>query len=201
MAPREVILYTDYKSPYAYLANEGAYQLEEDFDIRLDWRPYTLDIPSYLGAVDSRDPHQWRRVKYSYMDCRRMANERGLTVLGPKKIFDSSIASIGMLYAKRAGSFRAYNDTVFERFWKRDLDIEDASVVKTVLREVGVAVDDFDEYLAGDGRAEHTRVRDEAEEMGVFGVPMFVVEGELFWGGDRIPILRRKLAQLEGKAD
>jgi len=197
MATTEIVLYTDYKSPYAYLANEGAYALEQEFDVKLVWRPYTLDIPSYLGAVDTRDEHQWRRVKYSYMDCRRTANERGLTVLGPKKIFDSSIASIGMLFAQRENVFRAYNDTVFERFWKRELDIEDSEVVKTVLDEVGADTGDWDAYLAGEGRIEHERIRAEAEEIGVFGVPMFVINGELFWGGDRIPILKRKLAQLQ----
>jgi 2-hydroxychromene-2-carboxylate isomerase len=196
MAPTEVILYTDYKSPYAYLANEGAYALEDDFDVRLVWRPYTLNISSYLGDVESRDDHQWRRVRYSYMDCRRTANERGLIVYGPKKIFDSSIAHIGMLFAQGAGVFRAYNDTVFERFWRRELEIEDPQVISSVLAEVGADPKGFSDFLAGEGREEHDRLRAEAEEMGVFGVPMFVIEGELFWGGDRLPILRRRLAAL-----
>lgn len=196
MTTKDVVLYTDYKSPYAYLANEAAYALEQDFNVRLDWRPYTLNIPSYLGAVDSRDPHQWRRVRYSYMDCRRMANERGLTVAGPKKIFDSSLAHIGMLYAQRAEVFRAYNDTVFERFWRRELDIEDLEVITSVLNEVGADTGEFKDFVAGEGRLEHDRIRSEAEENGVFGVPMFVVDRELFWGGDRIPILRRRLEAL-----
>ncbi len=196
MAKKEVILYTDYKSPYAYLANEGAYALEDEFNVRLNWRPYTLDIPSYLGAVDTRDDHQWRRVRYSYMDCRRTANERGIVVYGPKKIFDSSTAHIGMLYAQKSGVFRAYNDAVFERFWRRELDIEDKEVVRAVLAEVGAPTDDFFEYLEGKGRLEHDRLRAEAEELGVFGVPMFVVDGELFWGGDRLPILQRRLKAL-----
>lgn len=196
MAQKNVILYTDYKSPYAYLANAGAYALEQDFDVTLDWRPYTLDIPSYLGAVTTRDDHQWRRVKYSYIDCRRIANERGLTVRGPKKIFDSSIAHIGMLYAQRAGVFRAYNDTVFERFWRRELDIENPDAIKSVLDGAGADSAGFGAFLGGEGRTEHDRIRVEAEENGIFGVPMFVVEGELFWGGDRLPYLHRRLTAL-----
>jgi 2-hydroxychromene-2-carboxylate isomerase len=76
-----VTVYTDYKSPYAYLAKDLAYEPEQDYPIQLDWRPYILDIPSYLGSaqVDSdgavleedRNAHQWRRVRYSYMDCHR----------------------------------------------------------------------------------------------------------------------------------
>jgi hypothetical protein len=58
------------------------------------------------------------------MDARSLANRRGLTVRGPQKLFDSSIAAIGMLHAQRHDVFRKCNDLVFERFWKRALDIE-----------------------------------------------------------------------------
>ena len=51
----------------------------------------------------------------------------------------------------------------------------------------------FATFLAGPGGAEHDRLRDEAEAAGVFGVPTFVFEGELFWGGDRIGLLRERL--------
>ena len=44
-----VTLYSDYKSPYAFVAKAAGYALEDDFDVALDWLPYTLDIPSYLG--------------------------------------------------------------------------------------------------------------------------------------------------------
>ena len=138
-------IYSDYKSPYAYLAKDLAYDLERETGARLDWLPYTLDIPAYLGSAkldasgkvleESRNAHQWRRVKYSYLDCRREANLRGLTIRGPKKIFDSSLANIGMLYAKRHGVFRDYHDRVFERFWKRELDIESPAALAAVLSD------------------------------------------------------------------
>src|SRR5262249_5448076 len=146
---RTVTIYTDYKSPYAYLAKDLSYELERDFPVYLEWLPYILDIPGYLGSARldadgnvveaNRNPHQWRRVRYSYMDCRRQANKRGLVIRGTQKIWDSSLAAAGMLYAKRSGSevFRDYNDRVFERFWKRELDIEDVGTIAAVLTEVG----------------------------------------------------------------
>jgi succinylarginine dihydrolase len=48
-------------------------------------------------------------------------------------------------------------------------------------------------FLADEGGAEHDRLRGEAEAAGVFGVPTFVFDGELFWGGDRIGLLRERL--------
>ena len=47
--------------------------------------------------------------------------------------------------------------------------------------------------LAGSGGAEHDCLRNEAEASGVFTVATFVFEGELFWGGDRIDLLREWL--------
>ena len=186
-------VYTDYKSPYAYLAVEPAYRLEQDFDVSLTWLPYTLDIPLFLGSVEGRDENQWRKVRYAYMDARRLANKRGLTVRGPKKIFDSSIASIGMLFAQRQDVFRAYNDRVFERFWKRELDIEDTDAIAGVLAEAGADTAGFAAFLAGEGRREHDRIYTEAQELGVFGVPTFVLDGELFWGADRLYLLKERL--------
>lgn len=55
--PAEVTLWSDYVSPYAFVAKAGAYELERDYDIALRWRPYTLDVASYMGSVDGRDPH------------------------------------------------------------------------------------------------------------------------------------------------
>ena len=69
-----ITLYIDYKSPYAYLAKDPAYQLADGFDVELIWRHYTLDIPTFLDAVDQRTAHNWRKVKYAYMDARRFAN-------------------------------------------------------------------------------------------------------------------------------
>ena len=198
-----IIAYTDYKSPYPYLAKDPTYELAAECGVEIDWRPYTLDIPAYLGSAEvdgrksvvseSRNAHQWRRVKYSYMDCRRQANKRGLTIRGTQKIFDSSIANIAMLFAKRHGAFRPYNDITFERFWKRELDIEDAGVVAGVLSEAGAPGMDFAEYLASDGPSEYQRIIDDAHEKGVFGVPSFLFEGELFWGREHLPDIRTRL--------
>jgi 2-hydroxychromene-2-carboxylate isomerase len=195
MAARPVTVYFDYKSPFAFLAKEPAYDLEAGGGVRLTWLPYTLHISEYLGDAEGRTDHQWRKVKYAYMDARRLANKRGLTVRGPRKIFDSSVAHIGTLYALRQDKLRPYHDIVFERFFKRELeDIEEPGCVQRLLEEGGVDAAGFPDFLAGEGRAEHDRIRAEAEELGVFGVPTFVLDGELFWGGDRMELLRERLA-------
>ena len=204
--PSAVTLYTDYKSPYAYLAKDPAYALARDFGVRLDVLPYVLNIPDFLGSAkldaagnvveEQRSAHQWRRVKYSYMDCRRQARKRGLTIRGTVKIWDTVLGAAGMLWAKRQGDavFRAYHDRVFERFWKRELDIEDIDVVTAVLAEAGADTAGFAAYAASGGPAEVIQIRLDAEAAGVFGTPTFVIDGELFWGSEHLPDIRAMLA-------
>jgi 2-hydroxychromene-2-carboxylate isomerase len=209
--PRVVTVYIDYKSPYAYLAKDLVYELERDCAVRVDWLPYVLDIPSFLGSArlddggrvieESRNAHQWRRVRYSYMDCRRQARRRGIVIRGPRKIWDSTLAAAGMLQAKRQGAavLRRYNDITFERFWKRELDIENPSVIAAVLAEAGGDAAGFADYAAAEGPREVDRVSRAAEEAGIFGVPSFVVGGEQFWGREHLPDIREMLRANPGR--
>ena len=91
-----LIVYFDFKSPYAYLAVEPTRALERELGVTFDWRPFVLDIPSYLGsakldkagkeAQQNRTAGQWSGVKYAYYDCRRYANLDSRIVRGTKKI-------------------------------------------------------------------------------------------------------------------
>lgn len=191
----DLIHYFDYKSPYAYLAQADCYELDQSNEIAIEWRPYTLDIPSYLGTAEldssgkivteSRNAHQWRRVKYAYMDCRREASRRGLTLRGPRKIFDCKVAHIGFLYAKAHGEWRRYHETVYERFWQRKLDIEKIEVIAATLQECGIDSTDFAAYAGNEGATLLKKLQSDAESQGIFGVPSYLVGGELFWGAER----------------
>jgi 2-hydroxychromene-2-carboxylate isomerase len=203
---RLVTVYIDYKSPYAYLAKDPVYEIARDFAVRIDWLPYVLDIPSFLGSArlddagrvieESRNAHQWRRVRYSYMDCRRQARKRGLVIRGPQKIWNSTLAACGLIFAKAQDEtvLRRYHDIVFARFWQRELDIEDPAVITAVLGEAGGDSAGLARYLEGEGPREVDRISRAAEAAGIFGVPSFVIDGEQFWGREHLPDIREMLA-------
>jgi 2-hydroxychromene-2-carboxylate isomerase len=199
-----ITIYSDYKSPYAFLAKDLVYALARETGVSIAWRPYVLNIPLYLGSASvdeagnvleaNRNAHQWRRVRYSYMDCRRQARKRGLVIRGTRKIFDSAPAAAGMLYAQQAGDavFHHYHDTVFTRFWARELDIEDVAALTGVLSEAGADGGEFREFLPR-GLEQVAAISQAAEAEGIFGVPSFVVDGELFWGSEHLPDIRALL--------
>lgn len=191
----EVVCYTDVKSPYAFLAFAETCRLEDAWGKPFIWRHLTLHIDTYLDAVDVRTEHNWRKVKYAYMDCRRLANRQGLTLYGPKKIFDSRPAGIGMSFADRQGLIRPYLDTAFRRFFQRDLETGDPEVIEALLKQIGADTTEFAAWYEGEGGKLHDGQRAGAEAAGVFGVPSITLDGELFWGGDRLDLVAERLEQ------
>jgi 2-hydroxychromene-2-carboxylate isomerase len=196
-----VIIYFDYRSPFSYLVKEEAFALERDFDVKLLWLPFTIDMEgAYGGAVEERTERDWRKVRYAYMDARRLGTRRNLIIRGTRKIYDPTFAHIGLLVASQTNdsAFRRYHDTLCERFWRGELEIEDARAIRTLVIESGAEGSAFDALIAdGEGARQCKVIAAEAEARGVFGVPTFVLEetGELFWGTDRVWLLREQLSK------
>ncbi|MEM9105128.1 MAG: DsbA family protein [Pseudomonadota bacterium] len=195
MARRTIRVYTDYRSPYAFLADADIHSLEKKHDVTLDWYPYILPIEEYLGTEDQRTGHQWRRIKYAYKDARRLAEEDGLVLYGAKRLFDGYYSSAGLLFAKEHGFFPAYHQIVFSRVFNRDLQIDDLSEMAQAVEQAGGSAGAYRDWAEGEGRDAVKAVVAEAEELGVFGVPMMVYNEELFWGRDRIPLLEKRLQE------
>jgi len=188
----EVKMYSDFKSPYAFLAFDPAFALEDRYRIRLLWKPFQLR----LKGKGQRSQYSEYKVRYSYMDARRWANMRGgLMLRGPLKIFDTTPALIGGLFAQRQGKIRAYGNKVFELFFKRELAADEADAIAPVIAAVGLSAQGYRDYLAGQGPADYERAQADAVTDQVFGVPMFYFENEPFWGYDRMGLLEQRLTE------
>lgn len=207
---RTLEVYVDLKSPYAFLAIEPTYALPEDFNVDLVWKPYVLNIAGFLGSAevgakdnkvkegtDRRSPAQWRAVKYAYSNVRRYAAERNplLTVYGTRKIWDTTLAGTAMLFATDAGRLRQFQQRIWPAFWRRELDAENMSEVARALSESGIEASGFREFSSGAGLERLSKIQEEASRRGVFGVPSYFLDGELFFGREHLPILRRKLLE------
>lgn len=193
MSDREELkMYSDFKSPYAFLAFEPAFRLQEKYRITTRWIPFQLR----LKGKGQRSVYSEYKVKYSYMDARRWANLRGgLMLRGPLKIFDTTPALIGGLFAQKEGRELEYGLKVFEGFFKRELAADEADAVAEVIAEMGMSVEAYRAYLAGEGMADYERCLEEAVADEIFGVPLFVFRGEKFWGYDRMGLLEMRLSE------
>ena len=203
MSNGSVDFYTDIKSPYAYLALEPAIKMFDQLGLKWNIWPYTLDIADYLGSAtinndgkiisSNRTPHQWRRVKYSYMDCRRMANLQGKTILGTQKIWDSSLFSFAHLWIKEKSeqTLLPFLRESFQLFWERKLDIENEEVISNLLKKFQLDSAEFKSWMETN-RNSVTSLMDAALSKGIFGVPTFVFEEEIFWGSEKLELIKAR---------
>lgn len=186
----EVKMYSDYKSPYAYVAFDPGMALEQKYNVRVRWRPFQLRIK----GKGQRSVYSEYKVKYSYLDARRWANLRGgLVIKGPLKIYDTTPALIGGLFAEKQGRLVEYSRAVFDKFFRRELEVDQADAVAAHIASMGMSEPAFREYLAGDGPRDYEAAHEEATADQIFGVPIFVFNGEPFWGHDRIGLLEHRL--------
>src|SRR5579884_2550033 len=179
MADLPIKLYFAYTSPFTYLAMGAAYELESAYQVKLRFIPYGVNIRQvYGGEIAERDERNRRKLRYLYQDARRLAAERGLIIRPPKKIFSARLAFYGGMCAEDQGLFRPYADRVFERFWRRELEVEDPDALAAILTEVGADATKFRAWIADEETEAKPRLKAcfaQAAEDGVFGVPTFVI--------------------------
>ena len=203
MSNDSIDFYIDIKSPYAYLTLDPAIIMFDQLGLKCNLLPYTLDIADYLGSAtvnnegqiisSNRTPHQWRRVKYSYMDCRRMANIQGKTILGTQKIWDSSLFSMAHLWIKEKSeqTLLPFLLESFQLFWKRNLNIENEKVILNLITKFKLDSANFISWKSNNQNCV-TSLMNTALSKGIFGVPTFVFKEEIFWGSEKLELIKAR---------
>ena len=191
MERAEVKMYSDYKSPFAFLAFEPAFALEERYRVRIRWIPFQLRIK----GKGERSVYSEYKARYSYLDARRFARPRGLVIRGPLKVYDTAPALIGGLFAERHGRLLEYSRAVYERFFERELEADRPEAVAGLIATLGLSAEEYHDYLVGEGARAYARCQEEAATDHVFGVPLFFFAGEPFWGHDRLALLEQRLGE------
>jgi 2-hydroxychromene-2-carboxylate isomerase len=79
-----VRVYTDYKSPYAFVANCALFELEEKEGVALEWLPYTLRIAEFMGTVEERTPALLARGSLPLYGRPALRQRPGLDRQGPE---------------------------------------------------------------------------------------------------------------------
>lgn len=194
-----VIFHFDFASPYAYLASTQMDGLAERTGRRVIWRPMMLGAAMKLTGAQPLVLMPMRG-DYARRDLKRFATFLGVPFEMPPRMPILSLAPARAFYWLRdqdCGKAVELAKALFVAHFGRGEDIESAAKVAEIARPLGI---DDTALLAGveDPAIKETlkRETDSAIERGVFGAPFFLVDGEPFWGADRLPHLERWL--LEG---
>jgi 2-hydroxychromene-2-carboxylate isomerase len=171
----------DYASPFSFLANELV--ARRLVGATLEYRPV------YLRGFEmfaKGPPYTAPKMSYLMLDLRRCAAEEAIEMRMPSRFPVNGLYALrGALVARRDGCFDAYHTAMFRAAWQQGRDISTREGVAAVATELGLSgvASALDDAAIKDALRVDTEA---AVKRGVFGVPTFYVDGEMFWGHDRM---------------
>jgi 2-hydroxychromene-2-carboxylate isomerase len=189
------------QSPWAYLGHARLVELARQYDVRIEIKP--VDLPKVFSAsgglpLAKRPP---QRQAYRLVELKRWSEHRNLPLnLQPKFAPTAGDASARLIIATKIAhgteAALALTEAVMRAFWAEDRNITDADTLIALANAAG-----------HDGSAlwkssETTTVQNEYEQFSndaiaasVFGSPWYIVDGESFWGQDRLDFVERAFAK------
>ncbi len=188
--------YFDFSSPYSYFAANKIDEITEANDRTVNWKPILLG-PVFEATGGSSPIGFSVKGPYSVHDCERMARFMNVQWKMPEKFPIFSVAAARAFYwvdDTDPDQARLLAKSLFHRLFGEGEDITSGEAVADVAGALHI---DREELLAAIADpAIKQRVKDETDtaiELGVFGAPFFIVDGEGFWGSDRMWMVKKWL--------
>ncbi len=189
--------YFDFSSPYSYLASTRIDALAERFGRTVRWRPILLGVvfqhwgsQALVNQAGQRD--------YAPLDMARSARFLGIPFRFPSRFPLPTQAAARTYYwleDRDAPLARAFAHAVFRAFYVNDEDISAPATVLEIAAGLGIERAALEAALGVPEVKERLKRETEAAiARGVFGAPWIIVDGEPFWGADRLPQVERWLA-------
>lgn len=190
--------YFDFSSPYGYLAAEKIDALAAKYSRTVNWRPILLGA---VFKMNGMQPLTGIPLKGSYAkhDMLRSARMHGVKFKLPGKFPINTVAPCRAFYwlATRDPTLaRNFAQAVYRAYFTEDRDVSSVEVTANVAARLGV--DKAAVLQALEDPAVKERAKNEVDgaiERGVFGSPYIVIDGEPFWGADRLEQVERWLTK------
>jgi 2-hydroxychromene-2-carboxylate isomerase len=194
--PSPIAFWFDFSSPYGYIASELIGDVAARFGRTVDWHPILLG-PIFKAVGTAPLIMLPIKGEYSKRDFDRMARYHGVPYRLPEKFPVGTQVAARAFYLIADGDAamaREFAKRIYRAYFSQGRDIADPAVVLTIAAEAGADTAALVEPLKGEAIKERMKVEVEnAMKAGVFGSPYFLLDGEPFWGVDRIPVLEEWL--------
>jgi len=182
----------DFGSPNAYLSHKVLPGMEQRTGVKFEYVPVLLG--GLFKLTGNRSPAESQtgiknKPEYEKLETSRFITRHGLTAFKWNPHFPVNTLQImrGAVAAKHEDIFSEYVNAVFAGMWEQELKMDDPEVIRAALINAGF---DADKLIA---RSQTTEIKEEllsntksAFERGAFGSPIFFVEGEIYFGKDRL---------------
>jgi 2-hydroxychromene-2-carboxylate isomerase len=191
-AAKPIDFYFDFSSPYGYIAAHLLEGFEQRIGRPVTWRPILLG-PVFKRTGQPPLIEIPMKGEYSKHDFSRSARLHKVAYRHPEKFPTSTVAALRAFYwlhDRDPRQARALGMAVYDAYFAEGRDISSPQLVVELAQAVGVDGAVLARALEDPGIKERARREvDAAITAGVFGSPYFVVDGEPFWGVDRMPMV------------
>ncbi|MEO8298698.1 MAG: 2-hydroxychromene-2-carboxylate isomerase [Burkholderiales bacterium] len=197
----------DCSSPWTYLGFHAIQPLVAELKEPVRWRPilvggvFNAVNPSVYASREHPVPAKLAYLKKDLTDWARLC---GLKIKMPPSIFpiNSVKAMRGCVWLEPQGMLVPFATKVFEAYWGGDEDITQDAVLARLCRETGVDEQAFFAGIAQQGVKDILRANtDELIARGGYGSPTMFLDGDdMYFGNDRLPLLREAILRRRGEA-
>lgn len=192
----QIDFYFDYTSPFSYLAHSQLPGLTQ-WGARLVLKPIFLGgVVTTLGITPPVRQPGHARAAYMLKDLERWAELYGIPFVFNAHFPVNTLALLRATpYVEAQGLMSAWMQRCFHAVWGEGLDVADPAIVRQLAEEVGLSPDAL--WLAAQEPANKAWLKHETDAAlarGVFGVPTFFIDDEMFFGNDRLLFVNRLLA-------
>lgn len=197
MMNKRIDFYFDFSVPFAYFASTRINDLAAQYGHHVDWHPFVSEQfkPSNSGTGLSQIPV---KLEYQKRDYVRTAQYLGIDY-HPSNVMikDARYASQAVIWAETKfgeGHGVQMAQAIFKAYYVDGQNIGDTQVLNLIGQTMGIDAQDLDTGISSASTREQFRAEiDLATAKGVFGAPFFVLDGEPFWGLDRMGQLEAAL--------
>lgn len=190
--------YFDFSSPYGYLLSEQIDDLAARHGRRVKWRPILLGVVFQATGSAPLTKQFPAKADYSVRDFSRSARFLGIPYRHPGKFplpTQAAARAYYWLHGQDCGQARAFAHAAYRALFVEDRDISSPDTVADIAAGLG---HDRDQVAAAIQSQEiKDRLKAECETAlakGVFGSPYVIIDGEPFFGADRLPQIEKWLA-------
>lgn len=187
---KKIDFYFDFLSPYSYLAWTWVRSAPYEFNF------YPISMATVITSYETKGPAQIKpKREYLFREILRRTKLLNIPFTTPKTLpFNSLYALRLSLNSVALTDQKAIIDAIYLAGWTKGMDIGNDDVLKEILKEQGLYSDELIARMEEkSARIELKANNAKALELGVFGVPTFVFDNELFWGHDSISHLELAL--------
>jgi 2-hydroxychromene-2-carboxylate isomerase len=189
--------YFDFSSPYGYLLSERIDELAARFGRKVRWHPILLGVVFKATGGAPLTLQNPAKAAYSLADFQRSARFMGIPYRHPSRFPLATQAAARCYYwlhGQDCALARRFAHTVFRALYVDDRDISSPETVLDIA--AGLGVDRAPLAAALQSPELKARLKDEVDQamqVGVFGSPYVIIDGEAFFGADRLPQIEKWL--------